>query len=113
MPAAERRKGNRAEQQVAETLRQHGWRAITSRDGRGGAQGGGDIITDFPAVLEVKDHARLDLAGWVDQVVEEAGVSPGFVIHKRRGKSDPELWYVTGQLGDLILLVKDLTGDKP
>jgi len=109
MPAAERRRGNRAEQQVAEVLRRWGWQAITSRDGRGGAQGGGDIITDFPAVLEVKDHARLDLAGWVDQVVAESEDSPGFVIHKRRGRSDPELWYVTGQLGDLILLVKDLT----
>lgn len=109
MPAAERRRGNRAEQQVAATLRTWGYKAITSRDGRGGAQGGGDIITDFPAVLEVKDHARLDLAGWVDQVVAEAAADPGFVIHKRRGRSDPEQWYVTGQLGDLILLVRNLT----
>lgn len=109
MPAAERRRGNRAEQQVAATLRAWGYRAITSRDGRGGAQGGGDLITDFPAVLEVKDHARLDLAGWVDQAVAESGADPAFVIHKRRGKGDPEQWYVTGQLGDLILLVRNLT----
>lgn len=108
MPAAERRKGNRAELAVAATLREWGWKALTSRAVRGGTQHGADIITNFPAVIEVKDHGRLDLAGWLAQLAKEQGDDPGFVVHKKRGKGNPEDWYVTGTLRDLLELVANL-----
>jgi len=108
MGRAERAKGNRAELDVVKTLKEWGWQAITSRAARGGTQRGADIITDFPAVLEVKDHARLELATWLKQLAEEQGGDPGFVIHKKRGRSNPEEWYVTGTLRDLLRLVKNL-----
>jgi hypothetical protein len=108
MGKAERDKGNRAERAVVATLRRWGWEAMTSRSARGGTQKGADVITDFPAVIEVKDWTRLDLAGWLKQLAEEQGDDPGFVIHKKRGKSNPEEWYVTGTLRDLLRLVKNI-----
>lgn len=106
--ASSRARGNRAELDVVKTLKDWGWQAMTSRAGRGGTQKGADIITDFPVVLEVKDHARLELATWLKQLAEEQGSDPGFVIHKKRGKSNPEEWYVTGTFKDLLRLVKNL-----
>jgi hypothetical protein len=100
--AAARRKGNRAELDVVAALRRHGWQAITSRAARAGTQAGADLITDFPLVVEVKDQARMELAGWVDQAVAEAGGSPACVVHKRRGKAEAEDWYVTMTFGDML-----------
>jgi len=108
MPAAERRRGNKAERDVAATLREWGFKAATSRAIRGGTQHGADIITDFPAVIEVKDHARMDLSGWVSQLEGEKEDDPGFIVHKKRGKSNPEEWYVTGTFRDLLELVANL-----
>ena len=57
-----------------------------------GAQDHGDItglyIHGQRVALEIKNHNRLDLAGWLDQAVEEAGNidSPyPFVVFHRRG----------------------------
>jgi hypothetical protein len=58
-----RRKGNRAEVEVAAALRRAGWQAVTTRAANG-TQGGADLITDFPMVVEVKNVARTDLSGW-------------------------------------------------
>lgn len=108
MGRAERAKGNRAELAVAKTLRDWGWKAVTSRAIRGGTQHGADIITDFPAVIEVKDHGRMELGVWLAQLEEEQGDDPGFIVHKRRGHSNPEQWYVTSTFEDLLLLVENL-----
>ena len=102
--ASSRRKGNRAEQQVAALLRTHGWQARTSRSVQG-VQGGPDLITNCPAAIEVKDHARMDLAGWVDQAVAQADGKTPVVIHKRRGKGNPADWYATLRLSDLLQLL--------
>ena len=106
MSGAARRKGNRAEVAVAAWLRTHGWTARTSRSAQG-LQGGPDIITDCPVSWEVKDQARLDLAGWVDQAVAQAQPGrPGVVIHKRRGKANPADWYVTMRAADFLSLLR-------
>ena len=52
-------------------LRAWGWAARTSRSVQG-VQGGADLITDCPLSIEVKDHARMELAAWVDQAVAQA-----------------------------------------
>lgn len=107
MGATERRRGNRAETEVAAALKRLGWQAITSRSARGGTQAGGDLITDFPAVVEVKDHARLDLAGFWAQAVEQAGDDPAVVVHKRRGRASAEDWWVTMDLRTLDRLIRE------
>ena len=105
--AASRRKGNRAEVEVVRVLREAGYEAETSRATRGGYQTGEDIITDFPASIEVKNQTRLDLAGWWAQAVEQAGDRPAVVVHKRVGKGKAGEWWVTMDLDTLIGLLSD------
>lgn len=102
-----RRKGNRAEVEVVRALRDAGYEAETSRATRGGYQSGEDIITDFPMSIEVKNHTRVDLAGWWAQAVEQAGERLPVVIHKRVGKSRAEDWWVTMDLQTLVRLVDE------
>lgn len=102
--AAERRRGQKAERDVAGFLRDNGWPAITTR-AASGFQKGDDIATDAPISIEVKDHVRLDLAGWVRQARENSKGLPAVVWHKRRGVADPGQWYVTMTGHDLIRLL--------
>ena len=100
-----RNKGNRAEVEVVRVLREAGFEAETSRAFRGGYQSGEDIISDFPASIEVKNQTRMDLAGWYSQAVEQAEGRPAVVVHKRVGKSKGEDWWVTTTVSDLIRLL--------
>ena len=100
--AASRRKGNVAEREVVAALRRAGWQAMTSRAARAGTQKGADIITDFPLVLEVKDHKTMALAEWVEQANAEGEGDPAAVVHKRRGKANAEEWYVTMTFGEML-----------
>jgi len=104
--ATSRRKGNAAEVAVAKTLERYGYQAITSRNARGGTQLGGDIVSDFPAVIEVKNHAKIDLAGWWKQAVDQADGQPAVIIHKRVKYTDPDDWWVTLDLKTLVRLLK-------
>ena len=112
--SSSRRKGNRAETDVAAILRDHGWQAITSRAARDGTQGGADIITDFPMSVEVKNVARMDLSGWWAQAQEQAQGDPAVVIHKRRGVNsrDPEGWWVCMDLHTLLEVVRRETDGR-
>ena len=104
--SSSRRKGARAEQQVAAWLRSLGWAARTSRSAQG-VQGGEDILTDCPLSIEVKDHATMKLAEWLDQAARQARPgAPGVVLHKRRGKGNPGDWYATMRAADLLDLVR-------
>lgn len=103
--ASSRRKGNRAEVEVVRVLRDHGYDAETSRAARGGYQSGEDIISDFPASIEVKNQARLDLAGWYAQAEAQANGMPAIVVHKRVGKSNAENWWVTMDFKTLLRLL--------
>ena len=102
-----RRKGNRAEVEVAAALRRAGWEAVTSRAANG-TQGGADLITDFPMVVEIKNVARTDLSGWWKQAQEQAGDDLPVVIHKRVGHSQAENWWVCMDLYTLLQLVERL-----
>ena len=106
--ATNRRKGNQAETAVVRMLREHGYNAVTSRNARGGTQIGADIVSDFPATIEVKNHAKLDLAGWWTQAVAQADGRPAVVIHKRVKHANPEQWWVTMDVQTLIRLIKTI-----
>lgn len=57
--------------------------------------------------VEVKNVARMDLAGWVAEVEVERGnldAVAGIVVHKRRGKGRFEDQYVTMTVADLLAL---------
>ena len=104
MGATERRRGHKAERDVAAFMRDHGWDAVTTR-AASGYQHGDDIATDAPVSIEVKDCARMELAAWVRQAHENANGQPAVVWHKRRGVADPGDWYVTMTGNDLIELL--------
>ncbi|GGN40393.1 hypothetical protein GCM10010109_69450 [Actinoplanes campanulatus] len=60
-------------------------------------------------VVEVKNHASLNLAGWVDEaVLEQAndGADYGIVVHKRRGKGDAGEWYATCTVAQMARLLR-------
>ena len=101
---ASRDRGKRAELAVARWLTEHGWPAKTTR-GTSGAQQGDDLVTSTGLSWEVKDHAKLELAAWVDQAQRQAGGKPAVVIHKRRGVASPSGWYVTMTGADLLRLL--------
>jgi len=105
--SASRRKGNRAEVEVVRVLREAGFEAETSRAARGGSQGGSDIVSDFPADIEVKNQTRLDLAGWWAQAEAQATKKPPVVVHKRVGKGNAEDWWVTMDFRTLLRLLGD------
>lgn len=63
-------------------------------------------------VLEAKNVARLNLAGWAAEAEAERGnddALAGLVIHKRHGKGGAADQWVTLTLADLVAL---LTGDR-
>ena len=110
MSAYSRAKGNRAEVEAVAAIRRLGYDAITSRLGRGGTQGGEDIITDLPVSIECKDQSRDALPSWLDQARAQADDCHAAVLHKRRGKARAESWFVTMQFDDFVALIKSLEG---
>lgn len=89
---------------MARWLRANGWAAATTR-ATSGAQQGDDLVTNTGLSWEVKDHARMELAAWIDQALAQAGSLPAVVIHKRRGVASPGGWYVTMTGADLLRLI--------
>lgn len=91
-------KGSAAERAVATFLLGCGIRS--ARIPAGATADQGDIFVqnlDWPAI-QVKNHARLDLAGWIRDVETQAANANrrnGVVWHKKRGTTDPGEWYVT------------------
>ena len=58
----------------------------------------GDISGINGVCIEIKNHAKLDLAGWLAELEVETKNSKawtGVVIHKRKGKGNPADWYAT------------------
>jgi hypothetical protein len=92
--ASSRRRGNAWELDVCRLLVARGWQAITSRNGRGGAQGGADVITDLPVSIEAKNRKEWDLAGWLDKAIRDAGDDPAAVFVKRRQKPADQCYVV-------------------
>lgn len=112
MPNRSKAKGTAFETSIVTYLRQW-WDGRIERRALSGSQDKGDVAgfgtlgagpyQEF--VLECKNHKSLDLGSWVKEMEIERGhnlSTAGFVVHKRRGTTDPEKQYVTGTLGDLV-----------
>jgi len=103
--AYNKRKGASAELEVVDFLRKRGH--DTERLRLAGALDEGDVVTKIgglPFVIEVKNVGKLNLSGWVkeaaierDHYIQARGIPDAhfLVVHKRRGFSSPEHWYVT------------------
>jgi Holliday junction resolvase len=105
-------RGTRAESAIVAALQACGWPdadrlTLSGKHDRGdvtlGRAGGQRVV------IEVKDHKRLDLAGWVDEAGAEAtnvNAEVAVVVHKRRGKGDPADWYATLTVAELLWLLR-------
>lgn len=112
--SAATRKGHILERQVANHLR------VTLADTRidirpkNGTNDRGDIggvrtIRGSDVVIEVKNHNRMDLAGWVDEAEVERGnadAGGGVVCHKRKGRGAAGDQYVTMTLDTFAWLLE-------
>lgn len=90
-------KGTKAEVQVRDYLRAHGY-PYAERIPTEGAKDRGDIAGVSGVTIEVKAVREMSLSTWVDEARKEAAnarTPVGVVWHKRRGTTDPSQWYVS------------------
>lgn len=114
--AAAKAAGARFERAIADWLATHVDDRIDRRV-KTGAKDRGDLggvrVHGQRVVLELKDCARINLAGWAAEAEIERGNDDalvGAVVHKRHGKGDPADQWVTLTLADFAAL---LTGQRP
>jgi len=65
-------------------------------------------LEGLPMVVSCKNHERMRLAEWVDELEAMVGRSPwetGVVVHKRPGRASGAHYYATTSLGLLVPLV--------
>lgn len=89
-------KGTAAETAVVNYLKET-WDTVERRALAGSADKG-DISGIANVCIEVKDHKKMVLSGWVKELEEEmknAQALTGAVIHKKRGTLNVGEWYAT------------------
>lgn len=95
MPNRNKDRGTRWETEVVRYLR--GWGFPARRVAQTGAYDEGDIHGVPDVVIQAKDVARHDLAGWCDDVAAQASqahIPDGAVVIKRRGRSAARAYVV-------------------
>lgn len=113
--ASAKKAGSSFERMVADYLARHVDSRIDRRVKRG-TKDRGDIggvrMGGQRLVLECKNTAKINLAGWAAEVETERGnddALAGAIVHKRHGNAKPEDQWVTLTLGELAALI---TGDR-
>jgi hypothetical protein len=114
MANAAKAKGSAFERAVTEYLRARGKRA--QRIPAGAADDQADIFVFDPSwpAIQVKNHAKFDLAGWVrdaEQQAHNAGRYAGIVWAKKRGTTDPGRCYVI-MTGDAFMTLMEVNNDE-
>ena len=102
-------KGTAFETLIVDGLRDMGW-PYAERRAQRGTRDGGDIAGIPGVVIECKNAARVDLAGWLREVEEEtgnAGADIGAVVHKRKGTRNPAEQYVLLDFGTFCQLLHE------
>lgn len=105
-------KGTAAETAVVNYLREQGFEQAERRALNGVADRG-DIAGVVGTVIEVKNCARMELAGWLAEAAAEAdndGARLGVVWHKRRGKGSPGDWFVTMDGATFTKMLREYLG---
>ena len=109
----QKQKGSAYERSIVSYLRECGFRVDRTRAGWSDDRGDihGVVSRDGrPFVFECKNHARLNLAGWVSELnieIANAGGVAGVVVHKRRGSTHAPEQYATLPFGMLVQLLKE------
>lgn len=97
MGTSAKRKGSSAEREVVRYAQEAGW-IYAERRLAGDSNDRGDIAGVNGVCFEVKNHARIDLAGWIKELQTEivnAKATTGAVVHKKKGTTNVGEWYVT------------------
>ena len=113
--SASKRKGTAAESAVVQYLQAMGF-THAERRSLNGAKDRGDIAGLPGVVIEVKNCARQELAGWVAEAETERdndNASLGAVWHKRRGKGHASDWFVTMSGEQFVFLLREFMGMPP
>ena len=96
MTSKSKAKGSQAERDVVKWLKQ--WFPYVDRRLAGATLDKGDISGIPGVTIEIKNHAKMDLAGWLQELATEMANDrawTGVVLHKRKGKGNPGEWYAT------------------
>ena len=112
MTSPQARKGASFERDVVRYLRDHGHPHVERAYGAGRADDRGDLDGIPGWCFELKNHARLDLAGWTNELHREQGharASYGCLIVKRRGHPPADA-YVVMNLEQFARLLLDVEG---
>lgn len=113
--SAAKRKGTAAESAVVQYLQAMGF-AQAERRSLNGAKDRGDIAGLPGVVIEVKNCARQELAGWVAEAEVERdndNANLGVVWHKRRGKGQAADWFVTMSGEQFVFLLREFMEMPP
>jgi hypothetical protein len=103
-----KRKGSQAERDVVAWLKANGF-PYADRRVAGATLDKGDISGVLGVTIEIKNHAKLDLAGWTAELeieMKNDTAWTGAVLHKRKGKGDVGEWYATMPAKIWIELIK-------
>jgi hypothetical protein len=104
-----KQKGTAAETAVVKYLKENGF-PYAERRALTGTLDKGDITGCGPIVFEVKNHAKIDLAGWIKELESEtvnAQATTGCVVAKKRGTTDPGNWYAVMPFEWMVWLMKE------
>lgn len=92
-----KQKGTAAETAVVNWLKSKGRKYVERRSLHGTADRG-DIAGIPEVVIEVKNHARMELSAWLaelDVEMKNDKAKFGVVVHKKKGTTDVGEWYAT------------------
>ena len=112
--------GSAAERAVADYLAEHLDDDRIDRRVKHGSKDRGDIgglrIHGQRLVAEVKNCARVDLAGWIAEAQIESDnddALAGIVISKRKGTTNVGRWYVHMTVTELLALITGQKAETP
>lgn len=92
-----KQKGTAAETAVVNWLKSKGRKHVERRS-LNGSSDRGDIAGLPGVVIEVKNHARMELSQWLSELEVEMHndkADTGIVIHKKKGTTNVGEWYAT------------------
>lgn len=104
-----KQKGTAAETAVVKWLQEKG-RKDVERRALSGILDRGDIAGIPGVVIEVKNHAKMTLSQWLDELdveVKNDKADTGVVLHKKRGTTDVGQWYATMPADQWYNLIKE------
>ena len=100
-------KGSAYERLIVGYLRDRGYEVDRTR--AGWSDDRGDIHGIEGVVFECKNHKRMDLSGWLAELVVEmanAKSDMGVVVHKKQGATNPADQYATLPFGLFVDLLR-------